>query len=418
MKRYESYKPSGVEWIGDIPAHWQMVMFKFLAGIEGGKDYKEYVVDEGGFPVYGTGGEFARCSKFLFNGDLSILLGRKGTVDNPIIVKGPFWTSDTVYYTLIRDIIKCRFLFFLVKQIPFELYTYGSAIPSMTKTDYEEMVFPLPPLPEQSQIVAYLDRKTALIDSLIAKTERKIALLKEKRTALINQAVTKGLDPNVKMKDSGVEWIGEIPEQWGLIRLKYCGVFLTGFPWKSANFDYDSGLKILRGENVSEGFLRWGARARYWKESVDSDSQYFLMEDDIIVPMDGSKVGRNHVRITKEDLPILLHQRMCRLRPYANNVKARLIEYWISSTLFHYYIDISKTDPMVPHITQKNVEDFLIALPPKDEQGEIIEYLGKELFNMDKSLSIAKRQIEKLKEYRQALISEVVTGKIKVSKDV
>jgi restriction endonuclease S subunit len=134
--------------------------------------------------------------------------------------------------------------------------------------------------------------------------------LKEKRTSLINHIVTKGLDSNIEMKDSGVEWIGEIPKHWVIKRIGFVSELLTGFPWKSDLFDFNEGLKIVRGENVSEGFLRWGERTRFWKQPVDENSNYFLSENDSVISMDGSKVGKNYVRIIQEDLPLLLHQRM------------------------------------------------------------------------------------------------------------
>mgnify|MGYP000036960411 CR=1 FL=1 len=114
--------------------------------------------------------------------------------------------------------------------------------------DLKEVKYPYPPLLEQEQIVKYLDEKTGEIDNLIIITENKIELLKENRTSTINRVITKGLDPNVEMKDSGVEWIGEIPRHWVLTRVGYVSLLLTGFPWKSDLFDFEDGTKILRGE--------------------------------------------------------------------------------------------------------------------------------------------------------------------------
>jgi len=217
----------------------------------------------------------------------------------------------------------------------------------------------------------------------------------------------------VEMKHSGVDWIGEIPSSWLLKKIGYVSKLLTGNPWKSDLFDFESGIKIVRGENVSEGFLRWGSRTRFWKEEVEENSIFYLKEGDIIVGMDGSKVGKNFVRINKVDLPLLLHQRMCRIRVY-EGYESKFIEYWIGSEMFRFYIDISKTDPMIPHITQKNIFDFKVPFPSFSEQQQIVSYLDEQTQLIDKTISIEEKRIELLKEYRQSLISEVVTGKIKV----
>ncbi len=183
-------KDSGVEWIGEIPSHWIPTPLKRLVKICNGKDYKHIEVEDGGYPVYGTGGVFSKCSEYLHTGP-SVLLGRKGTIGNPLFVNEPFWTSDTIYYTIIDETkIIPTLLFRLVHQIPFDLFSYGSAIPSMTKSDYEKMKFPLPPISEQRQIVSYLDEQTEKIDSSIQLEKKKIKLLIEYRQSLISEVVT------------------------------------------------------------------------------------------------------------------------------------------------------------------------------------------------------------------------------------
>jgi type I restriction enzyme S subunit len=182
-------KDSGVEWIGEIPDGWGCVKMKYMAQICNGADFKEHTLEDGGFPVYGSGGIFSRSSKYLYN-KTSVLLGRKGSVDKPKIVFEPFWCSDTTYFTKIYKNVIPVFFYFLVQQIKFDLYIYGSTIPSMTKSVYDEMVFPLPPLKEQEQIVAFLDEKTSIIDKSISIEERRIGLLKEYRQSLISEVIT------------------------------------------------------------------------------------------------------------------------------------------------------------------------------------------------------------------------------------
>ena len=183
------FKPSGVDWLGDVPERWEVKKLKYLAKICNGREYREIQIEEGGYPVYGTGGIFNRCSDFIYD-KTSVLLGRKGTVDRPIFVEEPFWTSDTIYYTEIDKTVAPKFFYFLCLQIQFDLYIYGSAVPSMTKEYYDHIYFPLPPLTEQAAIVQYIESETANINDKINQIKQEIALLKEYRQALIFEAVT------------------------------------------------------------------------------------------------------------------------------------------------------------------------------------------------------------------------------------
>jgi type I restriction enzyme S subunit len=209
-------------------------------------------------------------------------------------------------------------------------------------------------------------------------------------------------------KDSRVEWIGEIPNHWLIKKIGYISKLLTGNPWKSDLFNFENGIKIVRGENVSEGFLRWGSKSRYWVEEVSDDSIFYLNDGDIIIGMDGSKVGKNYVRIKHVDLPLLLHQRMCRIR-VNQDYSPNFIEYWVGSEMFRFYIDISKTDPMIPHITQKNIFDFQIPFPPLSEQTKIVSYLDEKTSLIDSLIEKTQRKIELLKEERTSLINHTVT---------
>jgi type I restriction enzyme S subunit len=182
-------KDSGVEWIGEIPESWVIKKMKYFVRICNGGDFKDFTLEDGGFPVYGSGGIFSRSSKFIYD-KISVLLGRKGSVDKPKIVEEPFWCSDTTYYTKIKENVNPYYFFFLVQQIKFDLYTYGSTIPSMTKSVYDEMLFPYPNFQEQQEIVEYLDTHTKEIDDLVSMEQKKIELLKEYRQSLISEVIT------------------------------------------------------------------------------------------------------------------------------------------------------------------------------------------------------------------------------------
>lgn len=408
ISRYDAYNDSGVEWIGEIPEHWEVRKLKNFAKICNGKDYQNISLEEGGYPVYGTGGEFARCAKFLYN-EPSVLLGRKGTIDNPLIVTEPFWTSDTMYYTEINDDVIPKFFFYLVKQINFDKYRYGSAVPSMTKSVYDEMFFPYCQLSEQTQIVSYLDEKTALIDKLISTKQRKIELLKEKRPALINHAVTKGLNPNVKMKDSGIEWIGEIPEHWGYKKTTHCfGLIGSGTTPTSNNPEYyeDGEINWLQTGDLNDGIISKTSKL-ITQKAFDDVNLKLYPANSLIIAMYGATIGK--VGFLK--IETTTNQACCVLAQ-PRGVFVNYIFYWF----------ISNKDKIVslaygggqPNISQETIKSLRIHCPPIPEQTQIVTYLDEKTKEIDDLLNIEQKKIDLLKEYRQSLISEVVTGKIKV----
>ncbi len=187
------YKDSGVEWLGDIPEHWEVVKLKNIASIKNGRDHKHVYDENGKYPIYGSGGVFGRANEYLYE-KTSVLLGRKGTIDKPILVTEPFWTVDTAFYTEISQQVLPTIFYYLCKQIDFGKYVYGSALPSMTQKDLKEIHFALPTIKEQLEIVNYIEERTNIIDKLISKYEKQIELLEEYKTVLISNAVTGQID--------------------------------------------------------------------------------------------------------------------------------------------------------------------------------------------------------------------------------
>ena len=186
-------KDSGVEWIGEVPEHWAVMQLKRAASICNGQDYKDIEDADGVYPVIGSGGEFARASSFIFNGE-SVLLGRKGTIDKPLYINGPFWTVDTMFYTRIATDAFPKFVYYSALTIPFSLYSTNTALPSMTGEALSSHLIAAPKLTEQREIANRLDRGTARLDLLALKTKLSIDLLKERRSAMITAAVTGQID--------------------------------------------------------------------------------------------------------------------------------------------------------------------------------------------------------------------------------
>jgi len=402
--RYERYKESGVEWLGEVPEGWDVVQLKRLIAIQNGADHK-LIEQEAGFPVIGSGGIFAYASEFIYDGE-SVLLGRKGTIDRPLYVSGKFWTVDTMYWSKIRPGVCGKFVYYLALTIPFNYYSTNTALPSMTKGALDSHAVVRPPLPEQHTIAAFLDRETGKIDALMAEQERLIALLKEKRQATISHAVTKGLNPDAPMKDSGIEWLGEVPVGWEVIRL--ANIFQEAIEKGAADLPF---LSVSIHHGVSDRELNEEERDRKVMRSEDPESNKRVRSGDLVYNMmrawqggfgavktDGMVspayvVARPTKELNTSYIELLLRtpQAIEEMRRYSRGVTDfRLRLYWDS------------------------FKDIYIALPPKHETDMIIEKI--EVLNESFSLLIKESvtMIGLLKERRSALISAAVTGKIDV----
>jgi type I restriction enzyme S subunit len=193
-------KPSGIEWLGDIPEGWKVKPMKYFAKIRNGKDF---VFDKkGNIPVYGSGGKFSTTNKVMFSKP-SVLLGRKGTIDKPILVKEPFWSVDTAFYTEIKENINLKYFYYLCCNIDFGYYVNGTALPSMTQTILNGIKLTCPPVSEQKRIIAYIESKTQIIDKAIDRINNEIDLMTEYRTSLTSNVITGKVDVrHIEVEDS------------------------------------------------------------------------------------------------------------------------------------------------------------------------------------------------------------------------
>lgn len=191
--KYSEYKDSGVEWLGEVPTHWETPKLKHLVRIRNGRDYKDVEVESGGYPVIGSGGEFSRVSSYLYKGE-SVLLGRKGAIDKLLYINGPFWTVDTMFYTEVSPKADGRYLYYYATCFRFDQYSTNTALPSMAQEDLANIQLAVPDVQEQAAIAAFLNHETDRIDALIEEQKCLIELLKEKRQAVISEAVTGKID--------------------------------------------------------------------------------------------------------------------------------------------------------------------------------------------------------------------------------
>ncbi len=387
--KYEKYKDSGVEWIGEVPSHWEVCAFKRKITINNGKDYKNFLEDEI-YPVMGSGGCFAYCSKFMYDGE-ALLLGRKGTIDKPLYIKGKFWAVDTMFYAVPTKDLHCKFAYYLALTFPYSLYSTSTALPSMTQTDLGNNPVAFPPLIEQQAIATYLDEKCEEINRAIDVQKKKIDLLNELKQTIITDAVTKGLDPNASMKDSGVEWIGKVPEHWKIKRTRFLCKIQTG--------DKDTVNRIDDGQYPF--YVR--------SPKVERIDSYSFDGEAVLMAGDGVGAGKVfHYANGKFDY----HQRVYNLHNF-KDVSGMYYFYYIS-VKFKYIIEEGTAKNTVDSVRLNMIQDFWVTIPPLSEQQIIVAHIEKETTKIDSQITKANRRIELLEELKQSIITEAVTGKIKV----
>ena len=401
-----------MEWLGEVPEHWEVVQLKQFVDIQNGSDHK-YVEQAEGYPVMGSGGIFAYASEYLYDGE-SVLLGRKGTIDKPLHVTGRFWTVDTMYWTKINPEASGRFTYFSALTIPFNYYSTNTALPSMTKGNLSSHLVARPPLSEQTQIASFLDRETEKIDELVAEQRRLMELLKEKRQAVISHAVTQGLNPKAPMKPSGIEWLGDVPEHWAV--LSYRNVVtrvVVGIAEAATHAYAEEGVPIVRSTNIKNGGIDQSSMLFIKSEFAAQLESKALLAGDIVTTRTGANVGDSAV------VPASLHMSQCFTlvistpKPESN---PHFYNHFINSIPGRLYIQLTAWGSSQPNISVAIIQRMHTAAPPRGEQDAIVAYIERTSAIFDDLIAEAQRAIDLLQERRTALISAAVAGQIDVRK--
>ena len=331
-------------------------------------------------------------------------IGKTGLVDEKIESMFVCY-SNFVQRIRLQNHIYSKFLhYFLNCPLAREQYKYQSetttGLANLSTRSIDELLISVPPTQEQTQISAFLDHKTKHIDELIRVKERKIELLREQRTALINQAVTKGLDPNVAMKPSGVEWIGEIPAHWTISRVKH-------------EFESLDNARIplnaeTRGSMKLKVYDYYGASG-----VIDKVEDYIFHEPLILIGEDGANLYLRSTPLAfKATGKYWVNNHAHVLRPKHGNID--YLTNLLESLDYTHYI----TGAAQPKLTSEHLMNISVVIPPTPEQTQIADFLDHKTAQIDKLASEAQRSIELLKEYRQSLISDAVTGKIDARSEV
>ncbi|ADD68234.1 restriction modification system DNA specificity domain protein [Denitrovibrio acetiphilus DSM 12809] len=437
-KAYPSYKDSGIEWLGEIPEHWAIERFKFQlrAGFEGlkigpfGSQIKAELLSDEGIKVYGQeniiknnfdlGHRFVSeelfCELEVYEtlpGDILVtMMGTAGRCQvTPEKINQGIIDSHLIRLRVNKCLLSrfCKYLIndsaYIEHQI--RLMGKGSIMHGLNSTIIKNLIFILPPLKEQSIILKYLDKKTAQIDELIDKKKKLIEKLDEKRTALITHAVTKGMNPDVKMKDSGVEWLGEVPEHWDIVKAKYLFTIekrIAGFLGHDVLSITQTGIKVKDIES-GEGQLSMD----YTKYQIVKVGDFAMNHMDLLT---------GYVDISQFDGVTSPDYRVFRLS--AQNCNPQYYLYHMQrgykeKIFFNYGHGSAQLGRW--RLPTDEFKELSFPVPPYEEQQAIAEYISSETILIDSLISKTEESISLLKEKRSALITAAVTGKIDVREE-
>ena len=430
MKRYDVYKDSGVQWIGQMPSHWDVGRLKFTGRFENGLTYSPNdISDDSGILVLRSSNIQAYKLNFndcvyvsntpkelvVKNGDI-IICSRNGSpnlIGKCIYIDCNITATYGAFMMRYRPIIHNKYAFYLF-QTAVSYYKglfITTTINQLTKGIINQMTVPIVPLPEQQAMASYLDKRCGEIDRAIAKQQKRIELLQELRQSIIINAVTRGINPDAPLKDSGVEWIGQVPEHWEVMKtsLIYNNIGSGTTPSSSNPSFYtedSDGFFWLQTGDLNDGMIS-NTSKKVTKLAVNECKLKFYPVNSVVIAMYGATIGK--VGLLK--IETATNQACCVL-PKSKKM----------NELFSFYLYQAAKQPMIleamgggqPNISQDIIKKLKIPVPPIFEQHQIVDHIEKQTARLDKSIAKAEHRIELLQELKQSIITEVVTGKRKV----
>lgn len=429
MRKYDNLKKSGVEFLGSIPEDWSISKIKYVVNFQKGKNPAILETEEvEGSKVYLTMDFLRGAPKHIFYvhnptsyfsvKENEILLLWDGANAGEFILAKDGVLSSTMAKVEVKSMMQ-RYAWYFFKY--FEKFlkssSIGMGIPHVNGHLLRNAMILIPPNKEQKAIATFLDRKTSEIDTLINKKKQLIALLKEERTAIINHAVTKGIDPNVKYKDSGIDWIGEIPEHWEVKRLKhFVKDKLRYGANESAELDNPDFPRYIRITDFgSDGTLKENT---FKSLPPDVANDYLLENGDLLFARSGATVGKTFL-FDKYTGKACYAGYLIKATFNHEKVNPKIPYYYSKTTYYENWKESIFQQATIQNIGADKYNQFLIAISPIiDEQRDIVSYIEKKSFEIESIINKAEKEIELLQEYKTALISEVVTGKVDVRDEV
>ena len=416
MKRYDEYKDSGVEWIGEVPRHWEVVRTRYLCNLCTGNKDTINRVDDGKFPFYVRSPKVERINTYSFDGE-AILMAGDGVGAGKVFhyANGKFDYHQRVYnFHNFKKVIGKFFYYYITNNFRYIIEEGGAknTVDSVRLYMIQNFLITVPPKEEQREIVFYLEKKCSEIDNVISAQQKRIALLQELKQSVITHAVTKGLNPNVEMKDSGVEWIGKIPASWDVVHLKRIlrerMQYGANEPAESDDTTYPRYIRIT--DITANGELR----PETFKSLEPSKAKdYLLDKGDVLFARSGATVGKTF--LFNADIKACYAGYLIKASCDKRRMLPEYLYYYTQSGAYECWKNSVFIQSTIQNIGADKYQMMYIPVPSKDEQKQIVEYTMRKSQIFDAAISKAQHQVELLQEYKQSLITEVVTGKRKVS---
>ena len=440
LEPYPAYRKSGIPWLGDVPTHWDVRRIKTL--------FRERDQRSGNNP--GTLLSLTRTRGLIPQDDSSRraigatdLSKYKVCMIGDLVMNRMQAWSGMFSVSPTNGLVSPDYSVFALIQPSFGNIEYfgrlfktpklvdqfarlskgiGSGFNRLYTPDFGSVPVITPPLSEQTVTVRFLDHADRRIRRFIGARKKLIALLDEQKQAIVHEAVTGRIDvrtgqPYPAYKPSGIEWLGDVPTHWQVLRLGRVINLKVGFPFKSDDFTQsEEDMRLLRGINVAPGRLRWDDVVRWPADDVATFSEFSIGVGDIILGMDRPIIG-NGIRVavaSKSDVPSLLLQRVACIRPHPESLVREFAFLILSSKNFVNYLSPIFTGISVPHLSPQQIKEFWISVPNIAEQKVIITHLTSRLSAIQSATERTQRQIDLLHEYRARLIADVVTGKLDV----
>ncbi|HEF7976885.1 TPA: restriction endonuclease subunit S [Campylobacter jejuni] len=422
----KNFKESGIEWLGEIPEHWEVVKINKIVTFVNGYAFENFDFNPiFEIPVIRIGDmqkekilydnclktkEKEKLKQFLISNN-DILIALSGATTGKIA----FCDTDNKAYinqrvAIVRSKLKLVKYYFLTRgfSLLIELACNGSAQPNISTKEIGEFKIPLPPLKVQEQIANFLDEKCKKIANFIEKKEKLITLLKEQKQALINETITKGLDKNINFKDSGIEWLGEIPQHWRIVKLKYVAFTNIGLVYTPDDIieNPDEGYPVLRANNIQNGKIDYQDLI-YIKSKQIGKKQIISSGDLLMCVRNGSE---NLLGKTAK-----IQDGYFSFGAFTAIIKSQFNDYfyWIFQTnMLRKSIASFSASNGIGQISQDDIKNFIISFPPLKEQEQIAQFLDSEISKIDKIIEKTKKQIKLIKEYKTTLINQAVCGRI------
>lgn len=433
-------KESGIDWIGQIPEEWEVSKLEQYVDIYGRIGFRGYttndIVNKGegaisyspsniiDYSVIDNNNTYISWSKYdespeiqIKTGDILYVktgssygktgivnkLSNKATINPQLVVLKPKKNTDSrlINYFLNSSVGKDQS----------ELIVGGSTIPTITQESIKKMIFPKMSFEEQQKIADFLDKKTAQLDKVKALLEEQIQKLKDYRASLIYETVTKGLDKTAPLKDSGIDWIGQVPQGWGVKPLKYLIKFKNGYAFDSKLLTMEqTGVKVIRIGDFKPSGIDFNAALNVFTSFNSKLDFYRIRKSQILIAMSGATVGKISFVNQEPNVYSVINQRVGIIESEIN----KWIYYCLSTDSFTSYIQLNSNGSAQPNISSSEISDFKVGIPDDVVIQKCVKYLDNQLESINKLIQIKNQQIENINKQRQTLIFDYVTGKRRV----